>query len=127
MMRAFEWGLARCGQLERGRRNAANIVLRDQVLEFPDLPPAFDDFSILHISDPHFDGMPGIEDRIVALTADRHFDLCVLTGDYRTELHGPAGAVMRKKLVSGLYASARGRVDALRPKNSWIARSVWMV
>jgi len=94
MLKAFEWGLARCGQLERGRRNAARTVLRELELEFPGLPRAFDGFSILHISDPHFDGMQGIDDRLIELVRGREFDLCVFTGDYRTELHGPIRAVM---------------------------------
>src|SRR5687768_1988157 len=58
MQKAFERGLKLCGQYQRGYRNAANIVLRDLDLEFANLPPAFDGFSILHISDPHVDGMP---------------------------------------------------------------------
>src|SRR5256885_6814808 len=107
MLKAFEWGLARVGQLERGRRNAATIMLRELDLRFPDLPAAFDGFCILHISDPHLDGLPGIEDRIVALARGRDFDLCVLTGDYRMELHGPIGPVMASlgRLVRDISSS----------------------
>jgi predicted MPP superfamily phosphohydrolase len=103
-LKAFEWGLKRCGQYQRGWHNAANIVLRELELFFPGLPRAFEGFSILHISDPHLDGMPGIEDRIVELVRGREFDLCVLTGDYRTELHGPIRAVMAslERLVGGI-------------------------
>jgi predicted MPP superfamily phosphohydrolase len=103
-MKAVEWGLKRVGQFQRGWQNAARIVLHEHELWFPRLPRAFDGFSILHISDPHLDGMPGIEDRIVALVAGRTFDLCVLTGDYRTELHGPFRAVMAslERLVRGV-------------------------
>jgi predicted MPP superfamily phosphohydrolase len=114
MLKVFEWGLARSGQLERGRRNAARIVLRDWDLFLPGLPHAFEDFSILHISDPHLDGMPGIEDRIVALVEGRTFDLCVLTGDYRTELHGPIRAVMGslERIVRGV-SSRQGFLGVL--------------
>jgi predicted MPP superfamily phosphohydrolase len=103
-MKTFEWCLKRVGQYQRGWHNAANIVLRELELRFPTLPRAFDGFSILHISDPHIDGMPGIEDRIVRLAQGRTFDLCVLTGDYRTELHGPIRAVMSslERLVRGI-------------------------
>jgi predicted MPP superfamily phosphohydrolase len=105
-MKTFEWGLKRLGQYQRGWNNAANIVLREIELRFPSLPRGFDGFSILHISDPHLDGMPGIEDRIVELCRGREFDLCVLTGDYRTELHGPIRAVMAslQRLVQGIRA-----------------------
>src|SRR3954467_3077384 len=51
MLKVLEWGLARVGQLERGRRNAAAIVLRDLELRFTDLPGAFDGFTVLHVSD----------------------------------------------------------------------------
>ena len=104
MMKIFAWVLRLLGLFERGRRNAQEIVLREVRLEFDDLPAAFDGFTILHISDPHLDGMPGIEDRILACVEGREFDLCVLTGDYRTELHGPIRAVMAslQKLASGI-------------------------
>ena len=99
MMKTFEWGLKRCGQYERGWQNAATIVFRELDLRLPRLPRAFDGFTILHVSDPHLDGMPGIAERIVRQTAGRVFDLCVLTGDYRTELHGPIRAVMESLRV----------------------------
>jgi predicted MPP superfamily phosphohydrolase len=104
MMKTFEWGLKLCGLYERAHRNAGHILLRDLDLVFPDLPPAFDGFSILHISDPHLDGMPGIDERIVALVTGREFDLCVLTGDYRTELHGPIRSTIASlaRLVEGI-------------------------
>jgi predicted MPP superfamily phosphohydrolase len=104
MMKMFAWGLKRCGQFERGFANATNIVVRELDLFFPDLPRSFDGFSVLHISDPHFDGIPGIEDRIVALVQGRQFDLCVLTGDYRNELHGPFRSVMNslERLLAGV-------------------------
>jgi predicted MPP superfamily phosphohydrolase len=106
MMKTFEWGLKRLGQYERGVRNAEDVRLRTIDLSLPKLPASFEGFTILHISDPHLDGMPGLEDRILAAIGDRAFDLCVLTGDYRTELHGPIRAVMEsmKRLVAGVRA-----------------------
>ncbi len=95
MIKTFEWGLKRVGQFERGRRNAERIVVRELDLHFARLPKSFDGFTVLHISDPHLDGLPGIDDRIVESVQGREFDLCVLTGDYRTELHGPIREVMR--------------------------------
>src|SRR4051812_37614972 len=59
IMKTFEWMLKQSGQFERGLRNAQQIVLRDIRLPFTNLPAAFEGFSILHISDPHLDGMPG--------------------------------------------------------------------
>ncbi len=114
MMKAFEWGLRRCGQYERGVRNAEDIVVREVELRFARLPAAFDGFTILHISDPHLDGMPGLEERVVERLAGRTFDVCALTGDYRTELHGPIRAVMKSlaRLVEGI-ATRSGFVGVL--------------
>ena len=53
-----------------------------------DLPKAFDGYTILHLSDLHLDGMKNLEERILNILSDQTVDLCVLTGDYRTELHG---------------------------------------
>jgi predicted MPP superfamily phosphohydrolase len=111
MMKTFEWVLKRCGQYERGVRNAEAIVLREHTLWFAGLPPAFDGFTILHVSDPHFDGMPGIEERIAGLVRGREFDLCVLTGDYRTELHGPNREVMLA--LERLVRAVRSRLGFL--------------
>jgi predicted MPP superfamily phosphohydrolase len=104
LMKAFELGLRVCGQFDRGLRNAQDVALREIALRFPHLPAAFDGFTLLHLSDPHFDGMPGLEDKIVESVAGREFDLCVLTGDYRTELHGPIGKTMAalERLVRGV-------------------------
>jgi predicted MPP superfamily phosphohydrolase len=103
-MRAFQWLLRRVGGFERGRRNAAELACREIELGFHDLPQAFDGFTILHLSDLHLDGNAGLEDRILALVSERELDLCVLTGDYRTELHGPIRATMDglRRIVSGI-------------------------
>jgi hypothetical protein len=95
MIKSFEMLLHLTKQYAKGVRNAENIVLRENHLYFSNLPPAFDGFSILHLSDLHLDGMKGLEDRILGLLDDRTFDLCVLTGDYRTRLHGAHKHVIR--------------------------------
>jgi predicted MPP superfamily phosphohydrolase len=108
MMKTFEWGLKRTGQYERGHRNAYDLELRELEVTLPRLPAAFDGFELLQISDPHFDGMPGLEERIAELVRGREFDLCVFTGDYRTELHGP---------IRGVMASLERLVGQLRSRH----------
>jgi len=88
MMKSFEFFLHLTGGYKRGVRNAENIILRDISLSFPNLPKAFEGMTILHLSDLHLDGMKGLEDKILRLLDNRTVDLCVLTGDYRTKLHG---------------------------------------
>jgi predicted MPP superfamily phosphohydrolase len=103
LMRALEVALKLAGLYERGVRNAWDLVLREIELPLARLPHAFDGFRILHLSDLHLDGMPGLEDTILDRVGGREFDLCVLTGDYRTELHGPI-----KPTLGGLRALVAG-------------------
>jgi len=73
------------GLYERGIRNALDIQLNHLELSFNDLPPAFDGFSILQISDPHFGALPGTTERMLQLVSGLCPDLVVLTGDYRSK------------------------------------------
>ncbi len=77
------------GLSERALRQAASPVLRRVRLACPRLPDALDGFRILHLSDLHLDGVPGLTERVVELVRDVDADLCVLTGDYRFEIYGP--------------------------------------
>jgi predicted MPP superfamily phosphohydrolase len=103
-MNTLRVALKATGQYQRGVRNAWDVAVREIDLQLPRLPPAFDGFTILHLSDLHLDGMPGLEDVILERVRGREFDVCVLTGDYRTELHGPIRPTMERlrPLVSGL-------------------------
>lgn len=104
MMRALETFLRVTGLYPKWERNAWDIALREIDVPLPRLPEAFDGFTVLHLSDLHLDGMPGLEEKIVGLLGDRTVDLCVLTGDYRTELHGPIRPTMEglARLVAGV-------------------------
>ena len=97
MMKTFKLFLRLTGMFARGKRNAENIVIREVPIYLPQLPPAFDGFTILHLSDLHLDGMEGLPRRIADLLAHVSVDLCVLTGDYRTALHGTF-----KHIINGL-------------------------
>ena len=104
IMKGLRLALKLTRQYERGERNAWDFAVREIELPLARLPGPFDGFTILHLSDLHLDGMPGLEQAILERLAGREFDLCVLTGDYRTELHGPIRSVMERMraLVSGL-------------------------
>lgn len=77
------------GLYARGRRNALDIRLRAFELAHDDLPAAFDGYRLLHITDPHFDSLPGTAERIADLIRPCPADLLVMTGDYRRRVHGP--------------------------------------
>ena len=92
------------GLYRKGVYNAKNIVLREIPLYLPQLPQAFEGFTILHLSDLHLDGIPGLEKRILNILDNRKVDLCVMTGDYRYELHGPIQNTIKslEYLVKGI-------------------------
>jgi predicted MPP superfamily phosphohydrolase len=82
-------GLAAAGLLPALARLAVDVRRTEIDLAFPDLPSAFDGYRILQISDPHFDAVDGIADAIRARIAGVSADLCVFTGDYRSDETGP--------------------------------------
>jgi predicted MPP superfamily phosphohydrolase len=96
-MPVLEWGLKAVGLYRRGLANAGRPRRVEIDLEFPDLPPAFDGYRILQVSDMHLDAIPGHERRIVAAVAGLEADLTVWTGDYRAH-HGGANAHLREPL-----------------------------
>lgn len=94
MLRLAEVGLRLIGLHRRGVRNALGFAVNRVELAFADLPPGFDGFRILQISDPHFDAVPGIVERLCDLAAAEAVDLCVLTGDYLLRNGGPFAQVL---------------------------------
>src|SRR6266436_8368137 len=67
----------------RGRRNAAQIEVRHNYVTSPQIPQAFDGFTILHLSDLHVDISQQAMTRLKAILKEVSYDLCVLSGDYR--------------------------------------------
>ena len=94
----------------RARRNAERIVVKHNDVAFKDLPPLFDGFTILHITDMHADMNEVAMRRLIELVGELRYDLCVLTGDYRGETFGPFEAAMdevgrvRSHLKGPIYA-----------------------
>ena len=82
------------GLYGRGRRNAADIRIRRNDLLLPSLPPAFEGYTILQISDPHVDMDEHISHALIERVRGVDYDLCVLTGDYRARTFGPFDAVL---------------------------------
>ena len=99
-VKALRAGLRALGLYDRGVRNALSPVLNRIEFASPDLPPGFDGFRILHLSDFHFPGPVGLAEAVCSLIAGPDCvdcDLCVLTGDYafnrRADPHVVAGMV----------------------------------
>ena len=73
----------------RSRRNARRIVVRENHIPVAGLPPAFENFTILHITDLHLDIAQDFPHVLGEAVRPLQYDLCVLTGDYRAETYGP--------------------------------------
>ena len=76
------------GLYKKGRQNAKNIEIKEIALEFPNLPPSFEGFRFLHLSDLHLDGDPDLLDFLLQKLSGIRTDLCILTGDYRFKARG---------------------------------------
>ncbi len=73
----------------RGLSNSAKVELRHNRFVAPDLPQPFDGFTILQISDLHVEMSEAAMQRVAELAEGISYDICVLTGDYRTKTFGP--------------------------------------
>ena len=73
----------------RARQNAERILVKRNEMRFKTLPPLFEGFTILHISDLHVDMNEVAMNRLIELVGSMQYDVCVLTGDYRGRTFGP--------------------------------------
>src|ERR1700730_5770997 len=94
------------GLYGRARRNADHIVIKRNTIASAKLPPAFDNFTILHLSDLHVDISEGAMRRLVSIVGDMQYDICVLTGDYRGKTYGPFEKSLRG--INELRAQLKG-------------------
>lgn len=112
LLALFGFGLRVIGLYERGQRNATDIRLTQFELALEDLPPAFDGFRILQLTDLHVDGLPPTIAAACRIVSEIEADLCVLTGDYRYRVSGP-----HEQILPGM----RALLDALRVEQGVLA------
>jgi hypothetical protein len=107
------------GLYGRGLRNAQRVELRHNDVTCGQLPPSFDGFTILHISDMHADMSQRAMSRLIELVEGMRYDICVLTGDFRGKTFGPFDATLegvarvRSHLTGPLFA-VLGNHDTIR-------------
>ncbi len=107
------------GLHNRGRRNALAIEVREQELPLAKLPPAFDGFTLLHLSDLHVDMRPDFVPALIERLRPLRYDVAVLTGDFRAGTFGPFAATLdgmqqvRAALTGAAYA-VLGNHDTIR-------------
>ncbi len=77
------------GVYEKGKRNALQLKTTRIAFYFSNLPAAFENYTILFLSDLHLDGLDGLTEKARALVRRHPVDLCILGGDLRMEHHGP--------------------------------------
>jgi uncharacterized protein len=90
----IQFCLTMSGLYWRGRRNAANIVVKTNAIVSKKIPAAFDGFAILQLSDLHVELSLKALDRLHQLLPNLKYDICALTGDYRAQTFGPYRAAL---------------------------------
>jgi predicted MPP superfamily phosphohydrolase len=120
------------GLYSRARRNADHVVVKKHSVAFANLPPAFDNFTILHISDLHADISVGAMRHLVSVVGGLQYDICVLTGDYRGKTYGPFEKSL--EIIDELQAQVKGPVygvlgnhDSIRMVPSMEAMGICML
>jgi uncharacterized protein len=88
----FQGGFRLAGLQARGRRNALDVQLVTRSVSFRDLPPSFDGYRILHLSDTHLDCLPDLVPVATHLLSGVEADLLVLTGDIHGRHRAPLAA-----------------------------------
>jgi len=92
----------RClGLYKRGVRNALAIRIRHHQIPLVRLPPAFEGFTLLHLSDLHLDMHGDFPAALIQRLQQVKYDVCVMTGDFRAKTLGdyePALTVLARVL-----------------------------
>lgn len=82
---AVENLLSCTGFRKRARQNCSDYRLEQNDVYLPDLPAAFEGYTIMHLSDLHADGLVDEGEGIVRIVESISCDLAVLTGDFSFE------------------------------------------
>lgn len=94
-----------------GWRNARALRLSHNDVVLAHLPPAFQGYTLLHLSDLHLDMGPGLVEALIETVRDLEYDVCVITGDFRAKTHGPCQAALDG--MARLYPRLNGTVYAV--------------
>ena len=106
LLKIFAFLLKITGFYHKGYSNAKTIRVTELTLKFPNLPPAFNGFRILHLSDLHIDSIPGFASILIHKIKDLKFDICLLTGDYRQDISGSFSHILKPLKVLSNYIQA---------------------
>lgn len=102
-----------------GLRNAAAIEIHHNEVVIPHLPTAFDNLTLLHLSDLHLDMADHYPAALIERLHKVSYDVCVITGDFRAKTFGDYEkallglAQVRNHLHAPIYA-VLGNHDSIR-------------
>lgn len=103
----------------RGQANALNLRRVELALRLPGLPPSFDGYRILHLSDTHLDVLPELAAVVRGLLEGAEVDLLVVTGDVHGDHATPVarsagllGEALRGIKVTGSRLAILGNHDS---------------
>jgi uncharacterized protein len=113
----LDLGLRLVGLRDRALKNAFRPIVTEHQFFFRRIPNAFSGLRILHLSDLHIDckepGQSPIREALVALIKKLHFDLCVITGDFRFKSFGPYHCVAEEMEMLASALSCREGIFAV--------------
>jgi uncharacterized protein len=101
-----------------GVRNATLVEVRTNEIVSDSLPLGFDGFTILHLSDLHTDLNPSAMNAAEEKIRELHYDICVLTGDYRGQTWGDyrpclQGLLKLRNSIKGEIYAVLGNHDSI--------------
>lgn len=112
--RLVRWTFRASGLAGLGRRNALALRLSTSRLELPRLASAFSGLRVLHLSDLHLDGNPGLAAVVARALEGLRFDVAVVTGDFRFHETGRFAHLERELApLAPLLACAEGAYAVL--------------
>ncbi|MCP4399567.1 MAG: metallophosphoesterase [bacterium] len=76
------------GLYQKGRRNSVDFERIEFTVSDPVVPPEFDGFKVLFLSDLHIDGNDLLLEPFYDALDELKVDLCLLGGDYRSQMRG---------------------------------------
>lgn len=79
-------GLKLSGLARLGRRNYLDVQIVHHTFVLRDLPPEFEGFRLLQLSDLHCDLDPDLVDVVIGKLSGLEYDAVVLTGDYHNKI-----------------------------------------
>lgn len=109
-----EPSLAALGLRRRAIANTLAVETIELTLPFADLPPAFDGYTILQLSDLHVGRVPGLAERTASVLRGAVVDLVAITGDIQSwGLPGPEVAADEVATITAAISARDGILGVL--------------